>query len=114
MSKFEYVKVEFVNEWMGNKPSTKMTILKQKAIELGVSVKGGATATVEAFKLIGSAKPELLANKEALSQVTEQAILLAQASGLELPDAATRLTDAMNQFGAGSEQAGLFVDTLCL
>ncbi len=34
MSKLEYVKVEFVNEWMGNKPSTKMTILKQKAIEL--------------------------------------------------------------------------------
>ena len=34
MSKFEYVKVEFVNEWMGNRPPSKMTILKQKALEL--------------------------------------------------------------------------------
>lgn len=84
----------------------------EKAIELGVSVKGGAVAAVEAFKLIGSAKPELLANKDALVDVTKAAILLSQATGLELPDAATRLTDAMNQFGAASDQAGLFVDTL--
>lgn len=84
----------------------------EQALKLGVTVKGGATSAVEAFKLIGSAKPELLANKEALVGVTEQAILLSQATGLELPDAATRLTDAMNQFGASSDQAGLFVDTL--
>ena len=85
---------------------------KQKALELGVSVKGGASAAVEAFKLIGGAKPELLANKEALVEVTDAAILLSKASGLELPEAATRLTDAMNQFGAASDQAGSFVDTL--
>ncbi len=45
----------------------------EQALKLGVTVKGGAVATVEAFKLIGSAKPELLANKEALVQVTESA-----------------------------------------
>jgi len=84
----------------------------EQALKLGVTVKGGAVATVEAFKLIGSAKPELLSNKEALADVTKQAILLSQATGLELPDAATRLTDAMNQFGASSDQAGKFVDTL--
>lgn len=85
---------------------------KQKALEMGVGVKGGAAAAVEAFKLIGGAKPELLANKEALVEVTDAAILLSKASGLELPEAATRLTDAMNQFGAASDQAGKFVDTL--
>lgn len=85
---------------------------KDKALQLGTTVKGGAVAVVEAFKLIGSAKPELLSNKEALAEVTEQAILLSHAAGLELPDAATRLTDAMNQFGASSDQAGMFVDTL--
>jgi TP901 family phage tail tape measure protein len=85
---------------------------KQKALEMGVSVKGGAIGVVEAIKLIGSAKPELLQNKEALADVTNQAILLSKAAGLELPDAATRLTDAMNQFGASSDQAGMFVDTL--
>ncbi len=85
---------------------------KEKALEMGTTVKGGASAVVEAFKLIGSAKPELLKNKEALTAVTDSAILLSKAAGLELPDAATRLTDAMNQFGAASDQAGMFVDTL--
>lgn len=82
------------------------------AIRLGATIKGGATAAVEAIKLIGSAKPELLENKEALVGVTESAILLSKAAGLELPDAATRLTDAMNQFGASANQADYYVNVL--
>jgi len=85
---------------------------KEQAKQLGLTTQGGAKAVVEAFKLIGSAKPELLQNKEALAGVTKQAILLSKAAGLELPDAATRLTDALNQFGAPAEQAGKFVDIL--
>lgn len=85
---------------------------KQKAIEMGVSVKGGATAAVEAFKLIGSAKPELLESKEALVAVTESAILLSKASGLELPDAATQLTNALNSFNAPASEAGKFINVL--
>lgn len=84
----------------------------EKAHEMGVAVEGGARAVVEAFKLIGSAKPELLDNKEAMSQVTEAAILLSQAAGLDLPDAATRLTDALNQFGAPASEAAKYVDVL--
>lgn len=79
---------------------------------MGQTTKGGAVAVVEAFKLIGSAKPELLANKEALVDVTKQAVLLSKAAGLDLPDAATRLTDALNQFGAPAKDAGKFVDIL--
>lgn len=89
-----------------------LDFFKQKSIELGVNVKGGASAVVEAYKLIASAKPELLKNADALNSVTEAAILLSKASGMELPDAATALTDAMNQFGAGADQAGKFVDVL--
>lgn len=89
-----------------------LDFLKDKAIELGKSTKGGASAVLEAYKLIGSAKPELLSNVEALNQVTEATILLSKAAGLELPDAATALTDAMNQFGADASQASKFVDTL--
>ena len=85
---------------------------KQKANELGIGVEGGASAVVEAYKLIGSAKPELLENAEALNQLTESAIVLSQASGMDLPEAAKNLTDAMNQFGASSEQAGKFIDVL--
>lgn len=84
----------------------------ENAEKLGINVKGGAEAVVEAYKLIGSAKPELLENKDALNAVTESAILLSQAAGLELPDAATRLTDALNQYGASADEAGKFTDIL--
>jgi TP901 family phage tail tape measure protein len=86
--------------------------LKNQAIELGKGTKGGAVAVVEAYKLIASAKPELLENVNALNQVTEAVLTLAQASGMEMPDAATALTDAMNQFGADASQATVFVDAL--
>lgn len=85
---------------------------KTQANELGIGVEGGASAVVEAYKLIGSAKPELLANAEALNQVTKSAITLAQAAGMEVPEAATALTDAMNQFGAGADEADKFINVL--
>ena len=86
--------------------------LKEQAIELGKGTKGGAVAVVEAYKLIASAKPELLENVAALNQVTEAVLTLAQASGMEMPDAAIALTDAMNQFGADASQANVFIDAL--
>jgi TP901 family phage tail tape measure protein len=89
-----------------------LDFFKENAISMGVDVKGGASAVVEAYKLIASAKPELLENAEALNAVTDSAILLSRASGMELPEAATALTDAMNQFGAGADEAGKFVDVL--
>jgi TP901 family phage tail tape measure protein len=85
---------------------------KDQAIQLGKGVEGGASAVVEAYKLIGSAKPELLENAKALNEVTESAIKLSQASGMTLPDSAKALTDAMNQFGASSDEAGKFIDVL--
>lgn len=89
-----------------------LDFFKKQSISLGVEVKGGASAVVEAYKLIASAKPELLENADALNSVTEAAILLSKASGMELPAAATALTDAMNQFGVGADQASKFVDVL--
>ena len=89
-----------------------LKFFKEQARELGIEVDGGASAVVEAYKLIGSAQPELLENAQALNEVTKSAILLSQASGMELPEASKNLTDAMNQFGASSEQAGKFVDVL--
>jgi len=89
-----------------------LDFLKNSAIDLGQRVGGGAKAVVEAYKLIASAKPELLSNVKALNQVTEAAITLSQAAGMELPEAATALTDALNQFGAGAEEAQSFIDAL--
>ncbi|MEC4050600.1 phage tail tape measure protein [Flavobacterium sp. SUN046] len=89
-----------------------LDFLKNSAIELGKTTQGGAIAVVEAYKLIASAKPELLENVQALNQVTEATITLSKAAGMELPEAASALTDAMNQFGADASQAGVFVDAL--
>jgi TP901 family phage tail tape measure protein len=89
-----------------------LEFFKEQAKSLGTQVEGGASSVIEAYKLIGSAKPELLKNAEALDAVTQSAITLSQASGLDLPEAATRLTDAMNQFGAPAEEAGKFINVL--
>lgn len=86
--------------------------LQEQAIELGKTTKGGAIAVVEAYKLIASAKPELLDNVSALNAVTAATITLAQASGMDMPAAATALTDAMNQFGADANQASIYIDAL--
>lgn len=89
-----------------------LDFFKKQAVDLGVTVKGGASAVIEAYKLIGSAKPELLENAQALDAVTQSAITLSKASGMDLPSAATALTDAMNQFGASADDANKFINVL--
>jgi TP901 family phage tail tape measure protein len=84
----------------------------QAAEEVGRTTTVSAAQAVEAFKLIGSAKPDLLANKEALVAVTQEAITLAQASGLELPQAANSLALALNQFQLPAEEAARIINTL--
>ena len=89
-----------------------LEFFKTQARELGIEVDGGASAVVEAYKLIGSAKPELLENAQALNEVTKSAILLSQASGLDLPEASKRLTSALNQFQAPAEESARFINVL--
>jgi len=90
--------------------------VKQGELELAKIRQANAKAIQEeekaAYKLIGSAKPELLENKEALNEVTKAAITLSQASGLELPEAATQLTQALNSFNAPASDAGKFINVL--
>lgn len=89
-----------------------LDFLKNKAIELSLSTSNSAKDYVEAFKLIASAKPELLQDRDGLVEVAEAASLLSRAAGIELPDASTRLTDALNQYGAPASEAKKYVDAL--
>lgn len=74
---------------------------------------GTASADIlNAFQIVGSKKPELLENADALAEVTKQAEILAKASGLTLPEAADVLTKSLNQYGAGAEEAARFTDIL--
>jgi len=89
-----------------------LEFLKQQAVEVGVTTATSATDTIEAYKLIASAKPELLDNAAALAEITKEAVTLNAAMGGDLPTAATDLTDIMNQFSAEADEANRFVNAL--
>lgn len=89
-----------------------LEFLKQKSLEFGAATTLTASQAAEAFKLVASAKPDLLESGAALAAVTKEAITLAEASGSTLPDAARTLGVALNQYGAGAEEASRFINVL--
>ena len=86
--------------------------LKAKAIEMGKATTKSSIDTITAFKLIASSKPELLTNAQALAATTKEAIVLSEASGLALPDAARALTGALNQFNLGADESSRLINVL--
>lgn len=93
--------------------------LEQTAVRLstsmtssGVRITQSASEILDAYKLVGSAKPELLSNKEALAQVTEQTLVLASASGMKLADAVDAVTLSMNQYGAQANEASRYTNVM--
>jgi TP901 family phage tail tape measure protein len=89
-----------------------MEFYKEQAKEIGVATTLSATQAVEAFKLIGSARPDLLKDKEALAQVTKEAVILAEAAEMELAPAAQALASTMNQFNLGAEDSSRIINAL--
>lgn len=89
-----------------------LEFLKNAAIDMSTRGVRSAQEYVEAMKLIGSAKPELLSHKELLVEVTEASRILSEASGIDLPEAAKNLSDALNQYGAGARESLTYVDAL--
>ncbi|MDE1480413.1 phage tail tape measure protein [Xenorhabdus bovienii] len=86
--------------------------LDDAAQQLGRTTEFGATRIATALKLMASAKPELLKSTDALVQATEKSVILAQASGIELPEATKALALSLNQFGASAEQADRYINVL--
>lgn len=86
--------------------------LKGYAIELGSSTTLSASQVADAFKMIGSQQPQLLASGEALKAVTKNAITLAEAAGIELSDAAKTLSVSINQMGGDSNNAERYINVL--
>lgn len=88
-------------------------ILSTTMTKEGLRVRQSANEILDAYMLIGSAKPELLGNKEALAAVTEEAMRLqAAAKDITLNEAVDALTLSMNQYGAGADQAARFTNVL--
>lgn len=80
--------------------------------ESGIRIRQSATEILDAYKLVGSAKPELLENKEALAEVTKQTLILASASGMSLKDAVDAVTLSLNQYGDGADQAARYANVM--
>jgi TP901 family phage tail tape measure protein len=87
---------------------------KLGTIELdgGSEIKNSAADILEAFKLVGSAAPALLENKEALAAVTKEAIILSKASGEELASSVNTLTTTMAQFNLPASEANKTINQL--
>lgn len=86
--------------------------LADAARRMGKETTKSAVQVAEAFTVVGSKRPELLKNADALIEVTEAAITLSEAAGIEVPEAAQAVTLAMNQFGDSAGGAAKIIDVL--
>jgi len=84
----------------------------EQAELLGSTTQSSAIEAVEAFKLMGSAVPALLENKEALASVTKEAIVLAEASGIKLPESASAMAAALNMFQLPASESARIINSL--
>ena len=95
-------------EWLSEKAKE----LSTSTLEGGIRVTQNAQEIVDAFTKVGSARPELLKNKEALAKVTEEAIILSNASKIKLQPAIEGLTMVMNQYNVSADEARRIINVL--
>lgn len=80
--------------------------------ESGLRIRQSSDEILQAYMLIGSKKPELLKDKEALNAVTIEAMRLAAAAKIDLKDAVTAITISLNMYGESADQAARYVNVL--
>ena len=89
-----------------------LAALRRASIDLGRTSTFTADEVAGAFKLIASAKPDLLESTKALTSVTKATLTLAEASGLDLEAAANALGSTLNQFSLSASEAGRVINVL--
>ena len=89
-----------------------LDLLRNKSIAFGAETTKSAAQVAEGFKLVASAKPDLLENAAALSAVTREVITLSEAANIDMAAAANTVGGSLNQFGATADQASRFVNVL--
>lgn len=80
--------------------------------ESGLRIRQSSDEILQAYMLIGSKKPELLKDKEAMNAVTIEAMRLAAAAKIDLKDAVTATTVSLNMYGESADQAARYVNVL--
>lgn len=86
--------------------------LSTATLEGGIKVTQGAQQIIDAFTKTGSARPELLKNKQALADVTQEAIILSNAAKTELQPAIEALTMVLNQYNLPADQSRRIINAL--
>lgn len=86
--------------------------LKDQARQLGSEYGKSAAEIVTSMKLVGSAKPELLQNVAALSQMTEAVLILSKASNMSMEETTRNMATIMNQFNLGANEVDRVINTL--
>ena len=89
-----------------------LDFLKDKAKDLARQYGLSATEIVTSMKLVGSAKPELLSNVSALSDMTAAVLTLTKATGMDMTEATQGLTTIMNQFSLSAAEGTRVINVL--
>ncbi len=78
----------------------------------GIRITTLAKDIVDGMTIMGSARPELLKDKEALAQVTEQALILAAAAKIEMIPAIDAVAASMNQFQLPATESNRIINAI--
>lgn len=96
-----------------------LAFLKNSALEFsgsitdtGIRVTASAQDIVDAYTQMGSKRPELLKDRDALVAVTQQALILSQAAKMDLVPATNSLAVSMNQFNAEASEASRYINVI--
>lgn len=95
-------------QWLTEQASQLSTNMQEN----GVRIRQSSTEILEAYMLVGSAKPDLLQNKEALNEVTKEALKLATAAKMDMKEAVDAVTLSMNQYGAAADEASRYTNVM--
>lgn len=85
--------------------------LSTTTTEAGVRITATSKEIMDGFTVIGSKRPELLKNKEAMADVTKQALTLA-ATGVPVETAFEVVTASMNQFNLTGKDANRIINSI--
>lgn len=94
--------------WLTRQAEILSTTMEKSKLRITQSSKD----ILEAYMLVGSAKPDLLADKEALNAVTIEAMRLSSAAKMDLKEAVDAVTLSMNQYGASADKAAAYTNVM--
>ena len=94
------------------KSGKELDAMGDAAIEMSKKFGVGANDVVAAMGNIGSQAPQLLKDMDAMKQVTENSIVLAQAASIPVDEASKAITTVMNQMGVSANETTNIINQL--